>query len=76
MENTYLQTGPNGIGKVNIKALYREYTDATFTTLKPRDAKWQHLGQMRVTTAASLVAGGLPGKLPAPQQSAEPVHRQ
>ena len=26
------------------KAIYREYTDATFTTLKPRPPKWTHLG--------------------------------
>lgn len=44
VENTYLENGKDRIGRVNIKALYREYTDATFTKLKPRDAKWQHLG--------------------------------
>jgi manganese oxidase len=27
-----------------LKALYREYTDATFKTLKPRDPQWEHLG--------------------------------
>lgn len=27
-----------------LKALYREYTDATFTTLKPRPPQWEHLG--------------------------------
>ena len=26
------------------KAIYREYTDATFTTLKPRPPQWEHLG--------------------------------
>jgi len=26
------------------KAMYREYTDATFTTLKPRPPQWEHLG--------------------------------
>jgi len=26
------------------KAIYREYTDATFTTLKPRTPEWEHLG--------------------------------
>lgn len=26
------------------KAVYHEYTDSTFTTRKPRPAKWQHLG--------------------------------
>lgn len=27
-----------------LKAIYREYTGATFTTLKARDARWEHLG--------------------------------
>jgi FtsP/CotA-like multicopper oxidase with cupredoxin domain len=26
------------------KSLYRQYTDATFTTLVPRSARWRHLG--------------------------------
>jgi FtsP/CotA-like multicopper oxidase with cupredoxin domain len=26
------------------KAVYREYTDATFSTVKPRDPRWEHLG--------------------------------
>jgi len=26
------------------KAVYREYTDATFSTLKPRPPEWEHLG--------------------------------
>ena len=26
------------------KALYREYTDASFTELKPRPKEWEHLG--------------------------------
>lgn len=26
------------------KAIYREYTDASFTTLKPRAPEWEHLG--------------------------------
>ncbi len=43
-ENVFVQQTTNRIGKVYIKALYREYTDATFTKLKPRPAKWKHLG--------------------------------
>ena len=27
-----------------LKAIYREYTDATFKTLKPRPPEWEHLG--------------------------------
>ena len=44
--NTYVQQGPQRIGSRYIKSLYREYTDATFTHLKPRDARWQHLGML------------------------------
>jgi len=32
------------IGRIYKKAIYREYTDSTFTTLKPRPAAWEHLG--------------------------------
>ena len=27
-----------------LKAIYREYTDSTFSTLKPRPPEWEHLG--------------------------------
>jgi manganese oxidase len=36
-ESLYLQDGPNRIGRRNYKAVYREYTDASFKQLKPRD---------------------------------------
>jgi len=32
------------IGHRYLKAVYREYTDSTFTALKPRDPAWEHLG--------------------------------
>ena len=32
------------LGHIYKKTIFREYTDATFTTLKPRPAAWQHLG--------------------------------
>ena len=32
----YTETSANHIGRVYKKAIYREYTDAAFTTLKPR----------------------------------------
>lgn len=35
---------PDRIGRKFKKAVYREYTDSTFTTLKPRPAEWEHLG--------------------------------
>lgn len=34
------------IGKVYMKALYREYTDDTFTALKPIPQEWEHLGTL------------------------------
>jgi manganese oxidase len=40
----FVEQGPHRIGKVYRKALYREYTDETFTTLKPRPAEWEHAG--------------------------------
>ena len=44
MEAIYTQQGPHRIGKVYRKAVFREYTDATFKQLKPRPAAWEHLG--------------------------------
>jgi FtsP/CotA-like multicopper oxidase with cupredoxin domain len=40
----YTEKGPDRIGPIYRKAVYREYTDASFTTLKPRPAAWEHLG--------------------------------
>jgi hephaestin len=42
--DTFTAAGPNRIGSTYVKSLYREYTDATFRTLKPRPPEWQHLG--------------------------------
>ncbi len=44
--NMWVQSGPDRIGNVYLKALYREYTDATFNTLKPRPPEWEHLGYL------------------------------
>jgi FtsP/CotA-like multicopper oxidase with cupredoxin domain len=41
---TFMQSGPHSIGKVYRKAVYREYTDASFTQLKLRAPEWKHLG--------------------------------
>ena len=41
---TFMRRGAHSIGKVYRKAVYREYTDATFTKLKPRATGWEHLG--------------------------------
>ncbi len=40
----FVANGPTRIGHRYQKSVYREYTDSTFRTLKPRDAAWQHLG--------------------------------
>lgn len=42
--NVYVKRGPDRIGSVYRKALYRQYTDETFSTLRPRPPKWEHLG--------------------------------
>src|SRR5512135_3212249 len=41
---TYMVSGAHRIGRVYRKAIYREYTDATFAVLKPRPAEWRHAG--------------------------------
>jgi manganese oxidase len=40
----YTERGPHKIGSVYRKAIYREYTDASFTTLKVRPPDQQYLG--------------------------------
>jgi FtsP/CotA-like multicopper oxidase with cupredoxin domain len=40
----FVERGPHRIGTVYRKALYREYTDATFTQLRPRPAEWATAG--------------------------------
>jgi manganese oxidase len=44
MAKFFMEHGPHRIGHVYKKAIYREYTDATFTQLKPRPPEWQHAG--------------------------------
>lgn len=39
-------TGPEQLGRVYKKALFREYTDGSFSMLKPRSPEWEHLGLM------------------------------
>ena len=40
----FTERGPHRIGTVYRKALYREYTDDTFSNLKPRASEWEHAG--------------------------------
>lgn len=44
IEGHWMVRGPHEPGRIYKKALYREYTDASFATLKPRPAEWAHLG--------------------------------
>lgn len=43
-EKLAMDPSPFVLGRVYKKTVYREYTDATFETQKPRPAEWQHLG--------------------------------
>jgi len=40
----FTEQGPHRIGTVYHKAVYREYTDETFSKLKPRAHEWEHAG--------------------------------
>lgn len=42
--NTFVQPGPDRIGRVYRKSVYRAYTDATFTVRAPVETAWRHLG--------------------------------
>lgn len=44
MSARYMEPAPGRVGRVWHKAIYREYTDSTFATLKPRPSEWEHLG--------------------------------
>ncbi|KAF6265588.1 Cupredoxin [Scenedesmus sp. NREL 46B-D3] len=41
---TFVEPGPDRIGNKYLKAMYVEYTDATFKTRKRRAPEWEHLG--------------------------------
>ncbi|MGH7625152.1 MAG: multicopper oxidase domain-containing protein, partial [Gemmatimonadaceae bacterium] len=44
-DSAFFASGPpRPVSTVYKKVLYREYTDSTFRTLKPRPAEWEHLG--------------------------------
>jgi len=42
----FAESGPHQIGRINKKAMYREYTDATFSKLKERSPEDAYLGIM------------------------------
>lgn len=43
-ELMFAEAGAHHIGRIAKKAVYREYTDSTFTTVKARAPEWEHLG--------------------------------
>jgi len=45
-ENVFVENTSDRIGSKYIKALYREYTDDTFSELKQRVSEWEHLGTL------------------------------
>jgi FtsP/CotA-like multicopper oxidase with cupredoxin domain len=53
-ENVFVAGGRDRIGKVYLKALYREYTDDSFATLKDRPAAWAHLGTLGPVVRAEV----------------------
>lgn len=46
IEDIWTKAGPDRIGRVYKKAIFREYTDSTFTERKPRPEAWKHLGML------------------------------
>lgn len=46
IQKPFAEGGPRWLGREVLKSLYREYTDSTFTTLKPRPAAWAYLGYL------------------------------
>lgn len=52
---TFMMTSaPDRIGRIYRKAIYQEYTDSTFQTLKPRPPEWEHLGILGPLLRASV----------------------
>jgi FtsP/CotA-like multicopper oxidase with cupredoxin domain len=54
LDKEFIERRPDRIGKVYKKAVYREYTDSTFQTVKPRPAGWEHLGILGPLLRASV----------------------
>jgi manganese oxidase len=50
----FTENGPDRIGTKYVKALYVEYTDDTFTQVKPRAKEWEHLGILGPVVRASV----------------------
>ncbi len=50
----FVARGPDRIGSTYRKALYREYSDSTFSALKPRPPEWEHLGLLGPVLRAAV----------------------
>ena len=46
IQELWTKRGPTQIGTRYKKAIFREYTDSTFRTLKSRAVEWEHLGML------------------------------
>jgi FtsP/CotA-like multicopper oxidase with cupredoxin domain len=44
VQRPFVTAGDMHVGRLAKKAIYREYTDSTFTARKPRPPEWEHLG--------------------------------
>ena len=66
---TFTEKGPHRIGTVYRKAVYREYTDETFTHLKPRPPEWEHLGMLGPVLRAEVGAHRCPRERHSPYSS-------
>jgi manganese oxidase len=54
-EKPWMEAGLHVAGRKARKAIYLEYTDATFTTLKLRAPEWEHLGFLGPLVRAEVV---------------------
>jgi hypothetical protein len=43
-QKSFVYNGPEQIGSTYLKAVYRGYTDGSFSALRPRPPEWRHLG--------------------------------
>ena len=53
-ETVFVGQGPSRIGSTYKKALFRQYTDASFTRPQPKDSRWEHTGLLGPTIRAEV----------------------
>jgi hypothetical protein len=54
LAKAFMEHGPHRIGSIYRKAIYREYTDGTFSAVKPRPAEWEHAGILGLILRAEV----------------------